>query len=332
MPYTDHHALVFGATGLAGLSLPQSWPPTLQPLHSPASAISNQPGRRPRHLQARWGTTRPPHRVVVLRDNSLTDQLRSRIDGIGRVTHVFYFELGALNTLTPRLKSIVYPGGTRGYGINVPNGTLTAPFEESMADNIPADYAKTVASPWFRQFLTEASTGRGLVRGVSRRRRGFSPIGSNFSLALHWAHCLSLYARNHGVGEFSPAMIEVPFPGTEQAYNALFMPIAIHAAVNPGMRRRKTINMATASSQTTLGNLRATIKERKHIFGEKGRPKALSAGVGASHKQLDSGGWWLTFDQQLSTDRLRAVGFTEEQSPVRWLEAFDKFRAVGIIF
>lgn len=94
-----------------------------------------------------------------------------------------------------------------------------------MADNLPADYAKTAASPCFRQFLTEASTGRGLVRGVSRRRRGFSPIGSNFSLALHLAHCLSLDARNQGVGESAPAMFELPFSWKEQAYNALFMPV-----------------------------------------------------------------------------------------------------------
>ncbi|KAL6406926.1 hypothetical protein AUP68_09742 [Ilyonectria robusta] len=53
MPYTDHHALVFGATGLAGLSLPQSWPPTLQPLHS----------IRPRHSHQQptaWSTAPTP--------------------------------------------------------------------------------------------------------------------------------------------------------------------------------------------------------------------------------------------------------------------------------
>lgn len=122
--------------------------------------------------------------------------------------------------------------------------------------------------------------------------------------------------------------------------------IAIHAAVNPDICGRKMINMVDCTQPTTFDQLWPAvaswlslvgvgpsadntgkspgdyIEEHKHVFGEKGRPKALSAGVGAGHKQLESGGWQLKFD------RLRAVGFTEERSPEEgWLEAFDKFRA-----
>lgn len=187
-----------------------------------------------------------------------------------------------------------------------------------MADNLPADYAKTVAYPWSRQILTEAATGRGWTWSevCPDAVVGFSPIGSDFSLALHWAQYLSLYAHNHGVGESSPATVEVAFPGTEQAYNALFTPmssrmlgrIAIHAAVNPDKCGRKIINMVDCTQPTTFGQLWPAIaswfglvgvgpfadntgkapgdyiEDHKHIFGEKGRPNALSAGVGAGHK------------------------------------------------
>lgn len=178
--------------------------------------------------------------------------------------------VGALSTLALRLISIVYSGGTRGYGIKyVLNGTFTAPLKESMADNLPADYAKTVAYPWFRQILTEASTGRGWTWSevCPDAVVGFSPIGSDFSLALCWAQYLSLYAHNHGVGESSPPTVEVAFPGHEQAYNALFTPvssrmlgrIAIHAAVNPDNCGRKIINMVDCTQPTTFGQLSPAI-------------------------------------------------------------------------
>ncbi|KAH8686554.1 hypothetical protein BGZ61DRAFT_495199 [Ilyonectria robusta] len=308
MPHTDHHALVFGATGLAASTFysPASQPPATNRLVDGPDTY--------------WPDGEPSDLRIVCELNCDTMQ---------RV-------VGAVKKLAPRLKSIVCSGGTRGYGINVPNGTLTAPLKESMADNLPADYAKTVASPWFRQFLTEASTGRGLIRGVSRRRRGFSPIGSDFSLALHLVHCLSLYARNHGVGEFSPAMLEVPFPGNEQAYNALFMPMinmvdctqpTTFDQLWPAVASWLSLVGVGPSADNTGKSPGDYIEEHKHVFGEKGRPKALSAGVGAGHKQLESGGWQLKFD------RLRAVGFTEERSPEEgWLEAFDKFplREYGI--
>ncbi|KAK7421634.1 hypothetical protein QQX98_002101 [Neonectria punicea] len=381
-----HHALVFGATGLLG------WAVVDQLLaHSPpfasVTAVSNRPVAA---SDARWPPSSSLRLVsgVDLRDDALADQLRREVDDIARVTHVFYFVFsphnddhlqecqlncdmmrrvaGALNTLAPGLKSFVYPGGTRGYGIYVPNGTFTAPLEETMADDLPADYAKTVAYPWFRSILTEASAGRGWSWSevCPDVVVGFSPIGSHFSLALHWAQYLSLYAHNHGITGSQKSKVEVPFPGSEQAYRALFTPvssrtlgrIAAHAALNPDSCGGKIINMLDRAEPTTFGEVWPAIagwfglvgvgpsadkagaapgeyvEEHKHIFGEEDRPKALSAGVGAGHKQLDSVGWWLTFDRQLSADRLRRLGFVEERPPAEgWLEAFEKFRAAGII-
>jgi hypothetical protein len=48
--------------------------------------------------------------------------------------------------------------------------------------------------------------------------------------------------------------------------------------------------------------------------------------------QLDSVGYWLTFDRQLSLVRLRKAGFAEERKPERgWWEAFDMFKRAGMI-
>jgi hypothetical protein len=58
---------------------------------------------------------------------------------------------------------------------------------------------------------------------------GFTPNGSQFSLALYWAQYLSLYAYNHGIGPGADnkekKTIEVPFSGNEAGANSLFMPV-----------------------------------------------------------------------------------------------------------
>ncbi|KAF7551199.1 hypothetical protein G7046_g7783 [Stylonectria norvegica] len=392
----ENHALVFGATGLIGWAITEqllsNYPETAT--FSSVTAISNRPVKE---SQTSWPSAtaeRPELQLVSgvnLLDEDLTSQLRDKVTGVERITHVFYFVFlpqnddqleecrvncgmmrrvaEAMNALAPNLKSFVYSGGTRGYGIYVPNGTFTAPLEESMADNLPEGYAKSVAYPWFRSILTEASAGRGWnwSEVCPDVVVGFSPIGSNFSLALHWAQFLSLYAHNHGVrdGSSSHGQIKVPFPGSVQGYDSLFTPvssrilgrIAVHAALNPGKCGAKVLNMLDNSKPTTFRELWPAIAawfglvgvepsgddkvlppgeyidKYKHVFEEYGLPKAITAGVGAGNKQLDSVGWWLTFDRQLSPERLRAVGFDEERAPaIGWLEAFDKFRAAGIVF
>lgn len=91
---TDYYALVFGATGLV------DWSVVAQLLAAyPAAsafariaAISNRPVDGP---DTYWPDGEPPDLRIVsgvdLRDDGLADQLRARVDGIGRVTHVFYF-------------------------------------------------------------------------------------------------------------------------------------------------------------------------------------------------------------------------------------------------
>lgn len=274
---------------------------------------------------------------------------------------------GAMNIIAPSLESFVYSGGTRGYGIYIPDGTFEPPLVESMADNLPADYEKTVAYPYFRRALTEASKGHSWTwtEVCPDAVVGFTPNGSAFSLALHWAQYLSLYARNHK-GQDN---IEVPFPGVKTAYHAKFTPvstrvlgeIAVYAALNQSKCGGKILNTADQEAPITWSELWPRIvadfgmigvgpgdddtltgddklkpgeyiRKHAHLFREASLPKGITCGVGDGHQQLDHVGTWLTFDRQLSLDRLRSVGFDRRANPaVGWLDAFEKFRKAGII-
>ncbi|KAK2779047.1 sirq protein [Colletotrichum kahawae] len=375
-----NHAIVFGAAGLVGWSTVEQLL-----LNYPAkgsfnkiTAVINRPLPESEFYWPPESATRPKLEIVSgvnLMNGTADDlsrQLKGKVHGIADVTHVFYFVFKEVNddhilerqtncnmmqrvddvitSLSPGLKSFIYPGGTRGYGIYVPGGTFPPPLEESMADNLPEDYAKTVAYPWYRQILSQASEGKSWTwtEVCPDAVVGFTPNGSGWSLALHWAQYLSLYAHNHGV----------------DGYNSLFTPvssrilgrIAVHASLNPDKCGRKIINMADNEKPTKFAEIWPAlakwfelkgvgpgehdqalkpgeyIQKHKHVFEEKGFPKASSAGVGAGASQLDSVGYLLSFDRQLSLERLRSVRFSEQRHPTEgWLKAFEKFREAGII-
>lgn len=74
------------------------------------------------------------------------------------------------------------------------------------------------------------------------------------------------------------------------------------------------------------------VSRHKEVFAKCGCEKAVSGGVGAGSRQLDSVGYWLTFDRQMSIRRLRNTGFEGDRDPVQgWLESFEMFRKAGLI-
>lgn len=148
--------------------------------------------------------------------------------------------LHSVESLTSNLEFVVFPGGTRGYGIYRPGGIFTPPLEETLVDQLPDDYAQTVAYPSFRRLLTAAAAAAA-CQGKSwtwcevcpDAVVGFAPHGSGWSLAAHWAVFLSAWRLVHGDGA------EVPFPGTLAGYDSRFTEVStrtlaravIHAAV-----------------------------------------------------------------------------------------------------
>ncbi|KAL5333215.1 hypothetical protein BJX70DRAFT_381772 [Aspergillus crustosus] len=390
---SDSHAIVFGAAGLLGWAtlnqLLSSYPSSNS--FSRVTAVLNRPVSES-DLCLPSGPDRPLLQIAsgvdLLRGtgDDLAEQLREKVPDARGITHVFYFIFvpnnddaiqecnqncaimqrvaDALNIVAPKLRSFVYPGGSRGYGIYDPSGIFQPPLEESMADELPEDYAKTVAYPWFRRVLTTASEDRSWTWSeiCPDAVVGFSPNGSAFSLALHWGQYLSLYAYNH---RDSTTQVEVVFPGNEAGYRSLNTPVSgtilgrtiIHAALHPDSCGGKVINALDNDNPVSMRDLwpRITawfgligvgpaedtgealkpseyIDKYRHLFAENGKPKGLTCGVGVGNKQLDSVGWWLGFDRQFSSARLRSVGFTEQRDPVEgWIEAFDGFRKAGII-
>lgn len=243
-------------------------------------------------------------------------------------------------------------------------------MREELADQLPEDYVKTVAYPWFRQIMTKASEGRewSWTEVCPDAVVGFSPNGSGFSLALHWAQYLSLFASNNGINDGSTVpsadRVKVPFPGSDQGLDSKFTPvssrllgrISIFSALHPESCGGKVVNMMDSDRPTTFRELWPSIAawfgldgvgpsnkedelkpgeyvtKHKQEFEALGRSRALTCGVGAGSGQLDLVGWWLTFDRQLSGERLRSLGFREERDPIEgWIEAFEQFRAAGII-
>lgn len=58
-----------------------------------------------------------------------------------------------LTSLAPNLQSVVFLGGTRGYGVYQPRGNFNASLDEFFVNAVPHTYAKTVAYPLFRALL-----------------------------------------------------------------------------------------------------------------------------------------------------------------------------------
>lgn len=110
--------------------------------------------------------------------------------------------IGALNALSPKLQFVVFPSGTK--------------VSKSMSQQLSAASIRKWYSA-FSNLLSTQSASRAWtwceVRPDAIIR--FTPNGSTFSLAAHWATYLSLYAHIEGPGA------NVPFPSTASAYNSL---------------------------------------------------------------------------------------------------------------
>jgi hypothetical protein len=223
-----------------------------------------------------------------------------------------------------------------------------------MASTLPSSYAKTVAYPHYRAMLTSESLQEpwSWSEVVPDAIIGFTPHGSGFSLAGHWAVYLFLWKLVHGEGA------EVPFPGSNDGYASLYSETsagllaraAIYASLHPDVCCGRLFNVADSSKPESM---RVRWPQIARWFGLKGMPpveeKQVPSELIKEHEgtlreegvkgvdiwnagQLDAYGYWLTFDRHLSLERLRSVGFEEERRPEEgWWEAFEMFKRAGMI-
>ncbi|RDA85264.1 hypothetical protein CP532_2322 [Ophiocordyceps camponoti-leonardi (nom. inval.)] len=400
----EKHALVFGATGLLGWGVLEqllSGYPGAETFATVTAVL------RRRTTAGELGLDPVSEKLrlvdgVDLLAGDVGGVLRERVHGVERTTHVFYFGelsgivfaplasgeedrevevnadmmrrvVAALNLVAPRLRSFVYGGGTKQYGIYAPGGTWSPPLKESLAEGEQSSRVPSCVYPVQRRILAEASENKpwSWTEICPDAVIGFSPLGSAYSLALHWAQYLSLYARVNGAGH------RVAFPGSVQGYDSRFTPVStrtlgrvaiyvglLHLDDGGGGVSGKVINVAdseepvtfrelwpkitawfdligvgpessssSSSSETTTTKPGDYVHLHRALFEKGGKPRATSCGVGAGRRQLDEVGWWLSFDRYMSLGRLRAVGFAEERAVVDgWVEAFERMREAGIIF
>jgi hypothetical protein len=227
-----------------------------------------------------------------------------------------------------------------------------------MANNLPSDYLKTVSYPHYRSMLASESVSQPWTWSevVPDAIIGFTPNGSSFSLAGHWAMYLYAWKLVHGEGA------EVPFPGTKAGYESLYTEasvgmlarVVIHASLHPDQFRERIFNVADSATPSSM-KLRwpqiadwfglkgvepletaSNVDQKPSEFVRENESKLREAGVKDvgiwNAAQLDSYGYWLTFDRHLSLDRLRRAGWSEERKPEEgWWEAFEMFKKAGMI-
>ncbi|KAJ5157285.1 uncharacterized protein N7482_008385 [Penicillium canariense] len=276
MSKRSNHAIVFGASGLIGWALVDqllnSYPTADS--FSKITAVTNRPLNFSKSYWPEPDSNRPQLQLVSginLRHGdgaTLADSLKQEVEDIGSITHLYYLVftaieddieeaavnrrmfqnvIDALGLVSPHLQFVVFPGGTRGYGIYAAGGSFSPPLNEDMVNNLPLDYAKTVVYPMYRAMLDKASQEKKWTwcEVCPDAIIGFTPNGSQFSLALHWAQYLSLYAYNHAIGphtkESQATAVKVPFPGNTAGANSLFSPVSsdtiarfmIYASLHP---------------------------------------------------------------------------------------------------
>ncbi|KAL8804545.1 MAG: hypothetical protein Q9200_005782 [Gallowayella weberi] len=384
------HALVFGASGLIGWGIIDQLLSNYssQGAFAKVTALVNRPLKLQDSFWPLESAGRPELQLVDginLAEGtveSTTNLLKAKVTGIESVTHVFYFvykyeekpedevrvvcdmlerAVAALDRLSPMLEFLVFPTGTKAYGIHVPGGVFKPPYEESMGP-LPDIYQNTLNYPFMRSILEKASAGKQWTWCDVRPDAviGFVPNGSAFNLTAHWATYLSLYRLVEGENA------KVPFPGSSAGYNSLYneasadiiAKCAIWSSLHPVQSGGGQI--FNVADQAEPQSMRERWPRLAAYFGLEGigpveegaqgeqtllkpseyitkyQREAEKRGVKSSPvfkgQFLDSYGYYLDFDRQLSLEKLRKAGFCEELDPnASWFKAFERFKMAGMI-
>ncbi|KAL8967554.1 MAG: hypothetical protein Q9183_002864 [Haloplaca sp. 2 TL-2023] len=372
-------ALVFGASGTVGWGvvneLLSSYPApgTVQKV----IAVTNRPLD---FKDTFWPEESPSRQTLSLVSgvDLVSGTVQTPVKGISEVTHVFYFvyksecditeeievnrkmletALSALDRLSPKLEMIVFPTGTKAYGIHLGGTVFPPPYDESMSPS-HEKIRKTVHYQMMHEVLQKASADKQWTYCDIRPDVvvGFAPNGSPMNLATHWATYLSLYATVEGKGA------SIPFPGTTKVYKALYnegsseiiAKCAIWAALHPQqMGQEHVFNIA---DQAKPESMRERWPALASYFGLKGvAPPDGDEGGGKpgeyidKHKAelkkvgieadpvgrsafLDGYGYFADFDRQMSLEKVRAAGFDEELDPNEsWFKVWDRLKKAGTI-
>ncbi|KAJ7579828.1 hypothetical protein C8J56DRAFT_1016255 [Mycena floridula] len=372
------HALVFGASGLVG------WGVTEQLLlnypnpetFGKVTALVNRPLEvedscwpKSDKLQLVSGVDLTKGSV-----NEFARSLKERVTGIEKVTHVYYLAykservheievnvgmldrvIGALEILSPDLQFVVFPSGSKAYGITMsPPRPFTAPFKESVG-RLPPARTNDSWDNWYYRFqdlLAERSAGKSWSWCDIRPDLvvGFAPNGSAYSLVGYWANYLAVYRQVEGKGA------KVAFPGSKAGYDSLFNDVssgviaraAIWASLNPDKTSGEIFNVANSATPSSMRerwpriaawfglvgvgpeNLKLDALAPRTYVEKHGKGIKLMEISGAEF--LDYYGYHLDFDRHFDLEKIKKAGFQEDRDGHEsWIEAFERYKAAGFL-
>ncbi|KAI4594485.1 hypothetical protein KJ359_008274 [Pestalotiopsis sp. 9143b] len=261
----------------------------------------------------------------------LEAELKARVKHAEEITHLYFFAyimdgdpdkeisvnvelikraVTAIEHLSPSLKFVVLPTGTKAYGVHLID---KFPF----ADKLPlAETLPRIPEPYASQMFYYNQTD--MLASMSKGKSwtwcemmpdviiGFVPNNNIYCLAQALATYLSLYAEVNGEGS------EVVFPGTDKSYNILsndssqdvVAKASIIASLRPGVTSGQRYNAADNARPSSWSAKWPVICE---YFGLKGvGPSPAGCGPQPSEYLADHYAEWQTLEKRhgLKTGRV----------------------------
>jgi len=263
--------------------------------------------------------------------------------------------IGALDVLAPRLHYVVVPTGTKGYGVHLREKPFEPPYTEDLG-RIPKKYADELFYYALVDAISEMQKGKTWSWCEVRPDIiiGFVPHDNAYNVGSYLTNYLSLYAYCEKKGA------EVPFPGQPGSWTCKFTEggqdsiarFSLYASLNAGKSKNSELyNIADCAEPQTWSSLWPMICSHfgligvpplsqetpplaeyfaSHLselaeLGEKyGTELELPFMMTTEVSLFDS----LTFDRQMSIQKVKGIGFLEEESPEKvWGKFFERMGA-----
>ncbi len=150
------------------------------------------------------------------------------------------------------------------------------------------------------------------------------------------------------------------FPGTQKAYKSLFneassdiiAKLSIWASLNPRETGGQLFNVADQAAPASMEqrwpeictyfglegvgpeDSKEVLKPSEYLKKHKAflHARGIKPDLVSQGEFLDSYGYYLDFDRQLSLEKARKAGFMKEQSPLEgWYKSFDQLKEADLI-
>ncbi|KAF4820173.1 Short chain dehydrogenase sirQ [Colletotrichum siamense] len=281
----ENHALIYGASGITGWSITNALLngyPTEDTFAS-VTALTNRPLNTEAAL---WPKPERPQLQVASGVDIMTPKgvegleanLKAKVKNISRISHVYFFAyimdadpakecdinkelirraVSAVEALSPNLKFVVLPTGTKAYGVHLLDHfpfPKDVPLHETLP-RIPEPFASQMFYYDQTDMLSQMAKGKDWTwcEIIPDNIIGFVPNNNIYCLAQTVGTYLNLFAELHGKGA------ECPFPGSEKSWNNLssecnqdiIAKVCIYASLHPELTSEQRYNVADSSQPSS---------------------------------------------------------------------------------